>query len=267
MKTKTQTKNKGIKLQDYFDSLDLYSWWEDFSNTYADNGLRKYTTVHAFIKHKTKDEYKRKFLWWILGPTAETPRNPEFAKFKQFDWETKRGKDFWCSSKEIKDIEYEIKHRMSSVDEVKATGAFNIEEMRRNQILIEQLDSEFGGRLQLPNLSAKENDIRLRNYFGLREKLQAALHQAQMMFAKTRNIDFAALAEMLAVVGPSMIGQMSSEQQVDEATQRKLDGFNNVTQMLLTKSSQWGIKLPDADIEKVVKQAGKPVTIDRKKVQ
>lgn len=269
MKTKTKPAAKGIRLQEYYESLDLYAMWEKFSLSYEENGQHKYITVHSFIRKFTKDEKKREFLWWILGPTGGQPRNPEFAKYQQFDWDDKRGRQFWCSSAKIENIKREATARMSSIDEVKAIGAFNLDDMSRIKVLCDQLDSEFGGRLQLPNLSAKENDLRLNNYLALRQKLQAMLHDAQMMFAKTRSMDMSQLAEMLAVVGPSMIGQISSTQQVDENTQRKLNTFNDITQMMLAKSSSWGIDLPDKDMEKIIKKASEPTTIvvDKKKVQ
>lgn len=266
MKTKTKKKasNKIFKLEEYFESLDLYDWWEKFSLTFQENGQHKYITVHSFIKSRTSDKRKAAFLWWVLGPKADTPRYPEFAKFQQFDWEHKREKGFWLDNGKIKEIKQAATSRMSSLDEVKATGAFNLDDMGNVKKLLDQLDSEFGGRLQLPNLSAKENDLRLNNYLSLRGKLQGMLHSAQEMFAKTRNLDMSQLAEMMAIVGPSMIGQMSNESKVSPEEQKKIDTFSELTMMLTRKSAMAGIPMPDADMDKIVKKASSPMVIDRK---
>lgn len=268
MKTKTKKPSKGIKLQDYFESLDLYSWWEQFSLSYADNGQHKHVTVLAFIKSKTSDRKKIDFLWWILGPTADEPRNPEYKVYKQFDWQHKRDQGFWLNNRKIQDIQKSAASRMSSIDEVKATGAFNLDDMGRVKMLCDQLDSEFGGRLQISTLSAKENDIRLTNYLKLRGTLQSMMHNAQEMFAKTRSMDFNAIAEMMTVVGPAMLGQLASTTgTLDPDMQRKLNSYDQAVHMMMNKSGDWNIPLPDKDMTEIVKKKSSAVVIDRKKVQ
>jgi hypothetical protein len=265
-KSKTKSNgNKGVKLKDYFESIDLYSWWEQFSLSFAENGQHKYITVHSFIKAKTSDPKKREFLWWVLGPKEGEPRNKEFKTYPQFDWQNKRGNEFWLSNQKVEDIKHAASSRMNAIDEVRATGEFNLDSLGRLQILLHQLDSEYAGRLNLPNLSAKENSIRLNEYFSLRSKLQGQLHDAQMMFARTRSVDMAQLESLLQVVGPSLIGQITGNtNQVDPATQRKLDAFTDMSTMMLEKANAWNIKLPDADAEKIIRKASSPITIDRK---
>lgn len=268
MKTKTKKPSKGTKLFDWYEGLDLYSWWEQFSLSYADNGQHKYVTVLSFIKAKTSDPKKKELLWWVLGPKAEEPRNPELKSLPQFDWQQKRSEGFWNSNNKIETIKQAAASRMSSIDEVKATGAFNLDDMGRIKMLADQLDSEFGGRLQLPNLSAKENDLRLNNYLRLRSTLQSMLHQAQEMFAKTRSMDFNAIAEMMTVVGPAMLGQLASTTgQLDPDTQRKLNSYDQAVHMMMNKSGDWNIPLPDKEMSDLVKKKSSPTIIDRKKVQ
>lgn len=263
-KSKHKTRKPAKSLQDYYESIDFYGWWEDFSLTYSENGQHKYITVHSFIKKKTSDTNKRAFLWWILGPKDGEPRKAEYKTFPQFDWEYKRGVEFWCSNKNIEDIRTAASNRASGIDEVKAIGSFNLDSMTRIKMLSDQLDREFGGRLQLPNLSAKENDIRLNNFLSLRSKLQAMLHSEQMMFAKTRSVDMAQLDALLQVIGPSLIGQVTTDAKLDADTQAKVNAFGSLNQMILQKASDWSLKLPDKDMEDIVRKGSKPMLIDRK---
>lgn len=262
-KSKTKTRKPVKSLQAYYDQIDFYSWWEQFSLSFQENGQHKYITVHSFIKAKTSDPKKREFLWWVLGPKEGEPRNKEYAKYPQFDWEHKRGNEFWCSSKNIEDIKHAASHRMSSIDEIKAIGSFNLDGMGRVKRLLDQLDSEFAGRLQLPNFSVKENSIRLNEYLSIRSKLLGQMHEEQMMFAKTRSVDMSQLEALLQIVGPSLIGDVNSEAKLDPNTQRQVNAMNELNLMMVEKAKMFNMKLPESHTD-LAKKASSPITIDRK---
>jgi len=266
MKKSKHAAKKHERLLDYFNSLNLESWWEQFSMSYTDSGQLKFATVHQFITSKTKDKRKYDFLWWILGPPCDEPRNPEHAPFKQFDWQAKRNNGYWTSSEKLNKIKADVSRCNSAFDEVKAIGAFNLDEMVRFKLMADQLDAEYAGRLNLPNLSAKENSIRLNEYINLKMKLQGLMHNAQQMFAKTRSVDFSALSEMLAIAGTAMLGTMSNTAQVDPEVQRQLDQMQSLNKMMLAKSNTYQMDLPDKDANEIIKNINNTITINRKKV-
>ena len=80
--TKKKPAKSGNKIQEYYESLDLRTWWEEFSTDCTKNGTRTYKTVWSFIVAKTKIKWQQDFLWWILGPLGESD---EFKEYKQFD--------------------------------------------------------------------------------------------------------------------------------------------------------------------------------------
>lgn len=257
----------GSSLHDYFESLDFISWWEDFTQSFTENGQLKYFSVSAFIKAKTKDVKKREFLWWILGKKVndgEIPRNKDFAKYPQFDWDAQREKGFWYSNSNIENIKLAASNKMSSIEEVRAIGKFNLDDMGRIKALCDQLDREFGGRLNLPGLSAKENVLRLTNYLHLRQTLQSQLHNAQSMFAKTRSVDMDALEGVLSVIGPTLLGTVANaDKQLAPEIQQKVDLFESLTSMQMKKAAKWQMELPDRAMQQAVN--GKTITIDKKK--
>ena len=273
MKTKTKaTKKRELTLKEYFDSIDFAEWWEEFATSFQKNGTFKYPTVYSFTKSKAKSKRHKDFLWWVLGPKVELHKDEvighkEFESFPQYDWADKREIGFWYSSKNTEAIKKEAQRSFSAMDEVRAIGKLNLDDVGRLKTVIDQLDREYAGQLQLSNLSAKENILRVETYISLRSKFQDLLHRAQVMYAKTRGVDMSQLDSLLAITGSSILGTIAGKAQDDPAQTKKLGIIDSLNQMMLSKANAYRMDLPDKDAETIIKDMGKLVVLDKKKVQ
>lgn len=255
-------------LQKFYDSIDFSEWWEEWAHARNKNGTLKFPTIYAFIKTKTKVEKNRKLLWWVLGPTVDLQENQllgnkEFGAFKQFDWMRCREDGFWHSSKNVEMIAAEANTRFSAIDQMRSVGKVTIENIKRMQVLIEQLDREYTGQLMLPNFTAQENHIRVTNYLSLRQAMTEQLHSSITMYGKTCGLDVQRLDALIPIIGASLMG-ISSSQESDPETQQKVKSYDNVLKMMLTKAAIHKMPLPQ-DIEESLKSTmNKPMLIDRK---
>jgi hypothetical protein len=255
---------KSKSLKDYYDSIDFDVWWDEFFTLHSKNGTLLYPTVWSFVKEKAKSGYHRRFLWWILGPRANKPDIKEFSSFRQKDWDSKRERR---APKETTKITEEINRSFSSLDELRSLGKINLDQIVRIVGLISQLDLEYGGQLNLPNLSYKLNTHRVSSYLRQREALLDQLHSAQLMFAKTRGVDFANLDSILAMIGPSVLGKAAQGiEETDPKKQAAIDSMQKVTLMLTKKCSTYDMRLPDTDAEKIIRDSGKTITIPKSKL-
>lgn len=271
--TTTKASKATESFKDYFDSLALYEWWEQFTTSFNDNGTFKYQTVHQFIKVKAKNEKQRKFLWYILGPAIvlegdETNGHSDYSAFKQFDWADKREQGFWYSNANTEKLKQEATKAYGAMDEVRAVGKVNLDDICRIKTILDQLDREYGGQLNIPSFSSKENALRIATYTSLRSQLQIQLHSAQLMYAKTRGVDMNQLSELVAVAGASILGTLSGHVgKEDPALTAKIGTMDKLRDMLLTKSTNYEMPLPDKDMEAIIKDTGRIIHIDQKKVQ
>src|ERR1700761_396497 len=172
-KSKVSSKDK---YEEYYDSLDLLTWWDEFSGDCNENGTLKYKSVWAFIIAKTKVDWQRKFLYWILGPKGESK---EYTH-KQFEWEEKRNSGRWYNTVKADAIKKEISNKQNALEAMKEIGKVNVTFIERLASLMMEIDNEYSGRLFLPELSVKENNLRVQTYTSMLDRCQSMLNTAQV---------------------------------------------------------------------------------------
>jgi len=278
MKLKKQTKKAKAtkatdKVQDFYESIDLRDWWEEFSTSCNENGNLQYATVWSFITKKAKDKWKRDFLWWILGPKGED--GGEYAKYTQFDWEQRREKGHWYNSANAETLQQEVKRAGNALDAVREVGKVNVEFIQRIRNLALEIDREYSGRIFLPSLTQKENTLRAMTYTKLLDQLQGMLDKAQIMFGKTQGLDLQQLSNFLEMFAKGM-GQTAAnigltnaktldahldEQDIETTT------IGKIARMITAKAEAMELDLPDTDTENIITEAVKKPKLIQQKVQ
>jgi len=249
--------------KEYLNSLDLVEWWEEFATATHKNGTQKYPTVWSFIKAKAKHEWQRKFLYWILGPKAEG-QSP-YPDFAQYDWEAKRDRGFWYSSKNIETLKAEVKGKATSFARLQTAGDSLLDNLAELAELDKQISKEFGGRLMLPNNTADENAARMNLYLTLKEKVQTMKAHILQTYAKTQGMDLNQLSNFLELFANGMGKAVASQLGFGSPSPAQLEAenseskYNNVLMQLhdmtLKKSADLDLALPSSEMEKVVEIA------------
>lgn len=263
-KTKANVSKSVDKDVAYIDSLDLNSMWEDFANSFNENGTPSYKTVWSYISKFTKVAKHRDILYWLLGPKVEIKEGykPKF-KFDQYDWEQKRKNGFWYSSQNIESLKNDIHHKASAYESVRQAGKVNVDTIARLNNLLTQLEDEFGGRLFLPKLSQKENGFRAQLYMQLLDKITDLSHKAQLMYAKTQGLDLERLDEFFQLFGnqmgktaASLMGtQLTAVEDGVNHGQKRM--FDQVVNMVMTKATEFDMPLP-SDLASAIKDSVEP---------
>jgi hypothetical protein len=275
MPTKTVKKSKPSKTepvlkldsrpwwQRYYDRIDFAEWYEEFVNATNKNGTPKFKTVHAFIKSKIKDNQKKRYkvLWWILGPKIEVGID-EVAPFDlpQFDWLQKRERGHWYSSENIDGLKNDVNRAASSIEQVAGLGKVNLEQISRLRELQKLVDQEYA-QLFIPELSAKENQLRVRDYLSILERIQLLSSQAQEQFAKTKSVDMRNISEFLQMFGQSMQRQVLGnkaiqEEDKDAVGRRNIAGL--LVDMVMKKAVSHELPLPDEAMKEIVLEKDQP---------
>lgn len=267
-KTKNGSSHKGKdKIAEYYNALDLMSWWEAFNGDCLENGQLKYKTVWSFVSAKTKVDWQRKFLYWILGPVGQSD---EYKKYQQFDWISRRDKGHWYSSENATHLEKDLRNKQNALDAMKEVGYVNITFINRLEALAKEIDREYSGRLFLSNLSAKENSIRAASYTSLLDKLLKMMTDAQLMYGKTMGMDLDRLNDFFAMFAKGM-GSAVTEH-MGFAGSNTIEGNVNapnstatlIAQMIMAKAAEREIDLPDKEMEGVVLDSVRPKLVVRK---
>jgi hypothetical protein len=251
------------KLETFVDALDLQSMWEDFCNTFNDNGTQTYKTIWAYISKFTKDAKHRDILYWMLGPAVDI-KPGEVGKYKldQYDWETKRKNGYWYEDSNIKELQAQIHHKASAYDSIREAGKVNVGTITMLHKLLQQLEDEFGGRLFLPKLSMKENAFRATLYMQLLERITNISRDAQLMYAKTQGLDLNQLDAFFQMFGNQMgktanmlMGQKAELEDVGDNHLKKT--FGQAISMVMSKAQEFDMPLPD-DLAAAIKETQEP---------
>lgn len=244
------------------------TWWESFNGDCLDNGNIRYKTIWSFITAKTKEDWKRKFLYWILGPKGESK---EYDKYDQFDWEAKRSNGKWYASPNADRLSKELKSKANALEAMKSVGHVNVSFINRLEALLTELDDEYSGRLFLPNLSAKENSLRASTYFKLLEQAQGMMAQAQIMFGRTHGIDLERLDQFFAMLSQG-IGQ-AAQQMGFAGSDKTIEGqtpastaMKQIMDMVVSKAAERELDLPDKEMEKIILDANRSQLVKKGRV-
>lgn len=269
-KKKKRLQNKKDRNQAYFDELDLNQLWEDFANSFNKNGTPEFKTAWSFVCKKTKIDWQRKVLYWVVGPAVvvEKGQRPEF-NLPQFDWEEKRKKGFWYSSESIEALRHDINAKASAYEAVRQAGKVNVTTIARLDGLLKQLEDEFGGRIMLPNLSMKENSMRAQLYMTLVSQIVNLSSNAQLMFARTQGLDLERLDTFFQMFGSQMgktAAMLMGNTAVAETTEHPLrKQFEQVVNLVTNKATEFGLPLPN-DLAAAIKETTVEAKIQKKKV-
>jgi hypothetical protein len=265
-KVKPKDKDKVGKIQNYYESLDLQTWWEQFTTKCNENGTLKYPTVWSFISAKTKDKKQRSFLWWLLGPKGESE---EYKKYPQFDWEDRKEKGHWYNSTNVDKLKKEVKAHTNALDALREVGKVNIDFISRLVHLAQEIDREYLGRLFLPELSQKENTFRVKTYTNLLGDLQLMMDRAQIMFGRTQGMDLERLDTFLEMFGKGMsqaAAQMGfvNAKTIDAEVDPSRSAMQKVMEMVMAKKAAFDLDLPDPEMDEIISNtSNKPVLISR----
>lgn len=256
------TKSKD-RLREYYDSLDLRTWWEAFIGDCNENGTPRYPTVWSFISAKAKDKWKRDFLWWILGPIGSSE---EYKGYDQFDWEAKKEKGFWYNTTNASKLQSEVKAHANALDSLREVGKVNVKFISRLENLANEIDREYSGRLFLPNLTQKENTLRANTYTRLLNELYSMMEKAQIMFGRTQGMDLERLDHFFAMFGKGMgtaaanIGLTSAKTIEGEVTEVNAasTAMTLIANMMAKKAASYEIDLPDPEMNDIITKTMKP---------
>jgi hypothetical protein len=269
LKKKKRLQNKQDKKQAYVDALDLNQLWEDFANSFNKNGTPEFKTAWSFVCKKTKIDWQRKVLYWLIGPAVvvEKGQRPEF-NLPQYDWEEKRKKGFWYSSGNIEALKQDINSKASAYEAVRQAGKVNVTTIVRLNNLLEQLEDEFGGRLMLPGLSMKENALRAQLYMNLVTQVINLSSNAQLMYARTQGLDLERLDAFFAMFGNQMgrtAAMLMGSSTADQGAENPLRSqFEKVVNLVTNKATEFNLPLPN-DLAAAIKETTVEAKIQKKK--
>lgn len=261
-KQKKLSKKKSVsKDLDYVNSLDLVNMYEEFTQSFNDNGTPKYKTIWSYITAFTKDAKKRDILYWLLGPKV-TIEKGQIAKYDldQYDWESKRRNGFWFTSDNIENLKQDIHSKASAYASVKEAGKVNLDTIAVLNGLLKQVLDEFGGGIFLSKLSIKENAFRAQLLLQLIEKITSISNNAQLMYARTQGLDLERLDQFFQLFGTSM-GRTAAllmgnqlESSEDDKNNQLQKQFSQVVKMVTQKSTEYELPIPTdiADAIKIV---------------
>lgn len=250
----------------YVDSIDFRSWWESFRFDINKNGTQKYKTVWQFITTRTKVGWQRDLLYWMLGPKVEGDPASPYSKFEQFDWDDKLKKGVWYASDNIEKLHRSLDAKHNAMSKLAELGGVNVDFIARLQNILATIDSEFGGRLQLPDLSRKANEARIDLYMKLNRQVLDMLREAQVMYGKTQGVDLVQLTQFIGMFGKGMgqvagMGQilgLNTSDAVSEEDSKHKDAFSKILDMVVTKSANYDLQLPDKKMEEILVDSRKP---------
>jgi hypothetical protein len=269
LKKKNQKKSKTKdRLEEYFSSLDFTDLWESFSTDCNENGTLKYATVWSFVKAKTKESWKQKFLYWILGPIGTSD---EYKKYDQFDFDKRRENGHWYNSANASKLANEVKKHNNALESLREVGKVNISFISRLENLAKEIDREYSGRLFLPNLSAKENTLRAANYTQLLDRLQQMMGQAQIMYGRTQGMDLERLDQFFAMFGQGM-GQAAAQMglasggKIIEGQTPASAAITKIADMIAQKAANFELELPDSDMNDIVTESMQPKLIKKDRI-
>jgi hypothetical protein len=276
-KSKKSKKSSSKKKEEaYVDSIDLRSWWEKFSTEINDNGTPKYKTVWAFIIARTKVQWQRDLLYWMLGPKVEDVDKAAspYKEFDQFDWADKKEKGFWFSSTNIEKLSQNLSQKQHAMAKLAELGEVNLEFIGQIREIAKQIQREFGGQLFLPNAKFKENRLRVDLFMQLQKQVLDLAEQAQKMYGRTQGLDISALNQFLAMFGQGMgqsaglgrmLGLMGSANDSDNSSEKQYSKtLTALLEMSTTKAAELDIPLPDNDMAHVIQaQNQKPSLVRR----
>ena len=207
---------------------------------------------------------------WVAGMSVSLHINSGVAQrsntgewiLDETPWVAKRERGFWFSSKNIENIKQDIANKASAYEAVRQAGKVNIDTIALLNSLLKQLDTEFGGRLFLPNLSSKENAMRATLYMNLVEKITTISHAAQIMYARTQGLDLQRLDEFFKMFGSSMgrtaATLMGQSAEVEEGSSNHLKKhFNAVVEMVMSKSNEYELQLPE-NLAQAIEESSTP---------
>ena len=267
---KKQKKSGVDKLAAYVDSLDFNAMWESFANSFNENGTPRYRTVWSFITKQTKDAKERDILYWMLGPRVEIEKGqkPKYS-LEQYDWEDKRQKGFWFSSKNIENLKTDIHNKASAYESVRQAGRVNVDTIAMLNNLLRQLETEFGGRILLPNLTTKENMLRANLYMNLLERITKLSTDAQLMYAKSQGLDLENLDAFFQLFGAQMgktaATLMGQKAELADKTNPLQAQFSKVVEMVTTKATEFSLPLPD-NLAQAIKETSESKSSKKAKV-
>jgi hypothetical protein len=267
-KSKKNTKKSPTRSREkeYYENLDLRTWWETFSTECLGNGVLRYKTIWSFITVKTKIQWQRDFLWWLLGPKGESQ---DYKDFPQFNWEDRREKGHWYEGDNAKRLAEDISNKRSALDSLKQLGTINLTFISRIEALATEIDREFSGRLFLSDLSLKENSLRVKMYFTYLSQIQGMLNDAQLMYGKSQGLDLERMSDFYALFSKGMSEAAANMGFIDgevinkptEANNKASAALSQIMDMVVNKAAKQGIALPDKDMETIIVANAKPVLV------
>lgn len=253
------------KEQTYIESIDLFDWWDDFMYATNKNGSIKYPTVWSFIQKKTKIDWQRRMLYWMLGPKVDNKdiAASPYKDYPQYDWYEKRERGYWFGSQNVEDLRKDFANQMSALDKVANLGDVNIDIIGQLRELGKQIQREFGGRLFLPDASIKENMMRANLYMNLQKQFMTMMEQAQKMYSRTQGVDLDGINQFLAMmaagagqaagsIGMNRLLGDAGGKTIDADTLQASETVKQLLQMTMKKSVELNVPLPDPDMEKII---------------
>jgi hypothetical protein len=270
---KTKAKREGTKETEYVNSLDLLSWWEDFSLSTTVSGAMKYKTVFAFISKKTSTPWQKNLLWWMLGPSDDNiqPLQKEHNIFPQLDWERRRTNGHWNAPKNLDALKRVVGTQQHALGKIAQLGDINLEIINRIQSTQRMIDSEFAAGIMLPQNNADQNAVRAQLYLNLQAQLTAQMQQAQAMFARSQGVELQQLNQFLQILGSGLANgnRMNSfglvpSDTTDEPTKGGMRSVSTqLIDMVSRKAVDYELPLPTEEMTDVVRQAAKPTLVKK----
>jgi hypothetical protein len=270
-KTKKSKVTPTSKESKYLDSLDFRPLWEDFHLAIKKNGTQKYVTVNQFICAKTKVQWQKDLLWWVLGPKVIGNAASPYAKFEQYDWEEKKTKGFWYAGNNAEQLSSKLSQMHGSMGKLSELGNVNVDFIQRLKAVLTKVDREFGGRLMLPELSSKRNRERVELFFYINRQIMDLLKDAQLMFGKMQGVDLQQLTQfiqMMMLKGSGSNG-FSAMLGIDSGTGPNLEGdarrgtFDKLLDMVVEKSATYEMNLPDPEMAQIIVESRKPKLVQK----
>lgn len=260
-KSKVATRSRESK---YIDSLDFRTMWESFQYDIAKGGQRKYKTVWQFVCVQTKVGWQRDLLYWVLGPPVKTrDAASPYSKFEQYDFEAKREKGCWYASANVEQLGKQLNGIQGAMNKIAELGSVNVDFIGRLRAIMITIDQEFGGRLFIPELSAKRNRERVDMFMQLNRQVLEMITQAQLMYGKMQGVDLQQLTQfiqmmMLKAPGQSGFNQMLGIQSGEEVQEKHHGTFSKILDMVVQKAETYEMDLPDKKMEEIIVESRKP---------
>jgi hypothetical protein len=232
-------------MRQFHKSLDFSELWQEFYLALKPSGTVKYRSMYNFVNQRPHwTAVQKDFMHWLLGPEEpvdEVMVTKYGSWYEPQNWDQKRATGGWYSEAALREYGKSVRDKIDALDSLRAAGNnVTVNSLLRVEKLMQQLDTEFGGRFFVDTLSAKANAERAVLYVRLHKQLLDMMDHAQDIYAKSHGISFNDMSGFERLLAAQLMTR-NADVKVDNG--RKV--LEKLIDMTLEKSVKYDTPMPE----------------------